>query len=61
MAAREAGRALLERYPPMHDATVLRGDGCMNCPSFGTTCEGLEVEWWTDLEWEEAWERQDGD
>lgn len=57
-AARETGLALLVAYPPMHDAEVHRGDGCIACPSFGTTCEGLEVEWWTDLEWEEMWERR---
>lgn len=57
-AARETGLALLAAYPPLHDAEVHRGDGCIACPSFGTTCEGLEVEWWTDLEWEEMWERR---
>ena len=57
-AAREAGLALLAAYPPLHDAEVHRGDGCIACPSFGTTCEGLEVEWWTDLEWEDMWERR---
>jgi hemerythrin-like domain-containing protein len=59
--AHAAGRALLVRYPPLHDPEVHRGDGCVVCPSFGTTCQGLEAEWWTDLEWEEAWDRQDGD
>lgn len=57
-AARETGLALLAAYPPLHDAEVHRGDGCIACPSFGTTCGGLEVEWWTDLEWEEMWERR---
>ncbi|WP_243294946.1 hemerythrin domain-containing protein [Geothrix mesophila] len=58
-AAREGALALLLAYPPMHDAEVHRGDGCVACPSFGTTCEGLEYEWWTELEWEEAEERRD--
>ena len=60
-AAREAGLDLVQRYPPEHDAEVHRGDGCVACPSYGKTCDGLEMEWWTDLEWEEVWERSDGD
>ena len=60
-AARAAGLALLAAYPPLHDAEALRGDGCVNCPSFGSTCDGLEAEWWTDLEWEDLWERGKGD
>ncbi|WP_243324767.1 hemerythrin domain-containing protein [Geothrix sp. SG200] len=58
-AAREGALALLATYPPLHDAEVHRGDGCVACPSFGVTCEGLEYEWWTELEWEEAEERRD--
>lgn len=60
-AAREAGLALVAAYPPEHDADVHRGDGCVACPSFGLTCEGLEYEWWTELEWEDAEERRGGD
>jgi hemerythrin-like domain-containing protein len=60
-ASREAGLALLATYPPQHDAEVHRGDGCIACPSYGTTCEGLELEWWTDLEWEDMQERRGGD
>ena len=59
--AREAGLALIATYPPQHDPEVHRGDGCIACPSHGTTCEGLEAEWWTDLEWEDMWERRGGD
>ena len=58
-AARDGALALLKAYPPLHDAEVHRGDGCVACPSFGVTCEGLEYEWWTELEWEEAEERRD--
>lgn len=60
-AAREAGLTLLSAYPPQHDAEVHRGDGCIACPSYGTTCEGLEHEWWTDLEWEDTRERMGSD
>ncbi|HEY3401721.1 MAG TPA: hemerythrin domain-containing protein [Geothrix sp.] len=59
-AAREGALALLQVYPPLHDAEVHRGDGCVACPSFGVTCDGLEYEWWTELEWEEAEERRGG-
>lgn len=58
-AARDGALALLQAYPPLYDSEVHRGDGCVACPSFGTTCEGLEYEWWTELEWEEAEERRD--
>jgi hemerythrin-like domain-containing protein len=60
-SAREAGLALVVRYPPQHDPDVLRGDGCIACPSYGTTCDGLEREWWTDLEWEDMEERRSSD
>lgn len=60
-AAREAGLALVTTYPPLHDPEVHRGDGCIACPSFGSTCEGLEREWWTDLEWEDMQERMGSD
>lgn len=60
-AAREGGLALVAAYRPLHDAEVHRGDGCIACPSFGSTCEGLEVEWWTDLEWEDMQDRMQSD
>lgn len=60
-AAREAGLVLISRYPPFMDPEVHRGDGCVACPSFGTTCDGLEREWWTELEWEDMWDRMSSD
>ena len=59
--AREGALALLATYPPEYDPDVHRGDGCVACPSFGTTCDGLEQEWWTDLEWEDMHERMSSD
>lgn len=59
--AQAAGLALVGAYPPQHDPKVHRGDGCIACPSYGTACEGLELEWWTDLEWEDFQERMTGD
>ncbi len=52
-AACEGAMDLPARYPPMDDAALTRGDGCFMCRSHGETCDGLEAEWWTDLEWEE--------
>lgn len=52
-AAREDGAALLVRYPPVEDAALTRGDGCFMCRAYGETCDGLEAEWWTELEWDE--------
>jgi len=60
-AAREAALTLISHYPPYMDPEVHRGDGCVACPSFGTTCEGLEREWWTELEWEDMWDRMSSD
>jgi len=59
--AREGALALLAIYPPEYDPEVHRGDGCVACPSYGTTCEGLEQEWWTDLEWEDMHDRMSSD
>jgi hemerythrin-like domain-containing protein len=50
-AAARIGAALVARFAPLHD--VLRGDGCVMCPSFHVTCSGLEHEWWNEWEWEE--------
>lgn len=60
-AAREGGVALVAAYPPVHDPDVLRGDGCISCASYGNGCDGLEMEWWTDLEWEDMRERMGND
>lgn len=51
--ARVTGEALLARYAPMEDPGIIRGVGCVICPAFTKDCEGLEREWWTELEWEE--------
>lgn len=52
-AARAGGEALLQVHPPLYDPTALRGDGCVHCPSYGTTCQGVEREWWTEWDWDE--------
>ena len=51
---------LLARYPARSDAGVVRGDGCVVCPSYGDACAGIEREWWNEWEWEEISERVAG-
>lgn len=60
-AAREYGPALLVRYPPVEDDALARGDGCFACRAYGETCDGLEAEWWTELEWAEFHDRDASD
>ncbi len=50
-AAREIAEALVDRYEPIDDPDVVRGDGCMACSEFAESCHGIEAEWWT------TWER----
>jgi len=52
-AARDGIAPLLVRYPPLEDAVLTRGDGCFLCRAHGESCDGLEAEWWTELEWVE--------
>jgi hemerythrin-like domain-containing protein len=60
-AAREAGAALVAVYPPQEDLDFQRGDGCIHCPSYNTTCDGLEREWWTEHVWADFNERMSSD
>src|SRR5690606_19551659 len=60
-AAREGAAALLERYPPVEDDALARGDGCFACRAYGETCDGFEAEWWTELEWAEFYNRDASD
>lgn len=56
-AAKAEGEALLARFPPFEDPDVFRGEGCILCPAYGATCDGLEREWWSESEWEELHDR----
>lgn len=56
-AAREGVTALLLRYLPIEDEALTRGEGCLMCAAYGKTCDGLEAEWWTELEWEDFFNR----
>jgi len=51
LAAQDDGVRLALRYPPVHDRVAFRGDGCSACPSFGETCDGVELTWWNEDEW----------
>jgi len=44
-------------YLPTEDPGAIRGEGCVICPSYGISCEGLEREWWSEYEWEDFRER----
>jgi len=51
-AARDLGERLTERFPPLDDPDVVRGDGCVACSAFTETCGGIEKEWWNTWETE---------
>ena len=53
LSARAEGERLADAWPFTVDAGGVRGEGCVVCPSYGTTCRGVEREWWSDDEWEE--------
>ncbi|HTO96477.1 MAG TPA: hemerythrin domain-containing protein [Myxococcales bacterium] len=56
-AAREALEVLLAKYPPQEIPDLIRGDGCVSCEAYGEGCDGVEREWWTELEWEDVFHR----
>jgi hemerythrin-like domain-containing protein len=56
-AALGDGERLLQRYAPSEFPGIFRGDGCVACAAYGDTCDGVEREWWSELEWEDALER----
>lgn len=56
-AARDAMEPLLAKYPPREIRDLIRGDGCVSCEAYGSGCDGVEREWWTELEWEDVFHR----
>lgn len=56
-AARDAGLRLADRYGAAEIHGLVRGDGCACCPAFGVSCDGVEREWSSDLEWEDMLDR----
>ena len=57
LTARAEGERLATVYLPSEVPGILRGEGCVLCPNYGTSCDGIEREWWRELEWEDAFER----
>lgn len=57
LAARAEGERLADQYPPSEFAGIFRGDGCVACAAYGESCDGIEREWWSELEWEDARDR----
>lgn len=51
--ARAEGERLAAAWAFTPDDGGVRGEGCVVCPSYGTTCSGVEAEWWNSSEWEE--------
>ena len=56
-AARDEGERLIEKYPPSELPDLFRGEGCVACAAYGESCDGIEREWWSELEWEDALDR----
>ncbi|MCK6546907.1 hemerythrin domain-containing protein [Myxococcota bacterium] len=55
--ARVDGERLVQDYPPSDLPGVFRGEGCVACSHYGTSCDGIEREWWSEHEWEDTLER----
>jgi hemerythrin-like domain-containing protein len=56
-AARDAGLRVAKLYGSIEIPGLVRGDGCACCRSFGVSCDGVEREWSTDVEWEDMIDR----
>lgn len=56
-AARAEMEELLAKYPPREIPDLIRGEGCVSCEAYGEGCDGVEREWWTELEWEDVHHR----
>ncbi len=55
--ARDAIAPLLVTHPPTDPPGLHRGEGCCACPAYGESCDGIEFEWWSEAEWEDARDR----
>jgi len=53
LEARAEGERLVAAWAFTDDAGGVRGEGCVVCPSYGSTCRGVEAEWWNESEWSE--------
>lgn len=59
LAARGDGERLVLAHPPSDFPDLIRGDGCMACEAYGTRCDGVEREWWSDVQWEDFFHQND--
>lgn len=52
------GAELVAGFTPVEELPgVIRGEGCTPCRHYGEGCQGVEREWWSDLEWDEFYRR----
>ena len=56
-AAENDGLELAAKYGTAEIPGLLRGEGCVCCPAYGVSCDGVEREWSSEAEWEDMIER----
>jgi hypothetical protein len=56
-AARVEGERLVAKFAPSDFPGIFRGEGCVACAEYGDGCDGIEREWWSELDWEDTLER----
>ena len=56
-AARDDALELVARYAASAPPGLFRGEGCVCCPAYGLTCDGVEREWSSDEEREDTLDR----
>ncbi len=50
----QSAQQLINQFPPVKKIPqYFRGDGCANCSQYGIACQGIEIEWWSENEWED--------
>jgi len=50
---------IIQQYPPVISLPEsIRGDGCTSCRFYDGRCNGIELEWWSDYQWEDLFERE---
>lgn len=58
----QQAQELIEKYPPIDELDdLIRSDGCLVCDNYGLGCQGIEYEWWSELEWEDFKARNQGE
>lgn len=58
----QKAQELIKKYPPIDELDdLIRSDGCLVCDNYGFGCQGVEYEWWSELEWEDFKARNQGE